>query len=679
MGGGEAAQWFEQGRQQARAGDRAAAIQSFNRAVQLKPDFADAAAMLAQMLEETGQPMLALPMYGYALAVQPGHACAGRLAALRASAPLQQMMHQLFAQANALLAQGQAAQAEQLYRNVLAIAPEAAEAYANLSVALLRQRKLEAAAQAAAQGLAFAPDDAVLLNNLGNARKEQAQHGAAQEAYQRAVRLKPDYTEGWVNLGKLRHEADDHAGAIAAYEQALKHEPGRVEALAELLHRRYHVCRWDGIEALQARLEAALMEGGQAATPFIAALYGSPEGQKRNAQRWAAQRFAPHPWQARALPADARGDGVLRIGYVSSDYRRSATAYLISELFERHDRARFAVYAYCNSTDDGSAERARIVAGVDALRDIRGLDDKDAARLAAQDGIDILVDLKGYTFGHRLGMMAYRPAPLNVHYLGYPGTLGADFMDYFIGDAVCCPQGADAQFTEKLVRLAGCYQMNDRRRPLPQGGISRRQLGLPEGAFVFCDLNQVYKITPAVFAAWMRILQAVPGSVLMLLESVPGTLAALRGRAQALGVAPERLIGLPPVALAEHLERYAHADLVLDTFPVCGHTTSSDALWCGVPVLAMAGEGFASRVAASLLHAAGLPECVAADMAEYEAKAIALGQDVGALARLKQALRTQRLQLPLFDSEATTRSLESAFLRMAQRQRQGLPPEASVP
>ncbi|NBO18149.1 MAG: tetratricopeptide repeat protein [Proteobacteria bacterium] len=678
MSAGEAAQWFEQGRLQAQAGDKGAAIQSLNRAVQLRPDFADAAAMLAQMLEETGQLMLAIQMYGYALGVQPKHGCAGRLAALRASAPMQHMLQELFAHANMLLRQSQFAQAEMLYRNALAIEPRGAGLYINLGAALMGQRKLDAALQALLQGEALDAASAPLLNNLGNVYKELHRYDEAMAAYRRAVKAEPGHVEAWVNMGKLMYLRGDHAGAVEALSRALELEPGRAETLAELLHRLNHLCRWERHDALQAQLEQVLKEGEQATLPFLAALYASPEAQKCNAQRWSASHYPSNPWRAQALPADARADGILRIGYVSADFHRHATAYLISELFACHDRARFQVYAYSCGVDDAGPERTRIVQAVDVFRDIRLLDDAAAAQLVAQDGIDILVDLKGYTLGHRMGMMALRPAPISVHYLGYPGTTGADFMDYFIGDAVCCPQGSDAHFTEKLVRLGGSYQINDCHRPLPQGRMTRAELGLPEDAFVFCDMNQVYKITPAVFGAWMRILRAVPGSVLMLLESVEGALDALRAQAKGAGVEPHRLLGVRPAPLEVHVERYVHADLVLDTFPVCGHTTTSDALWCGVPVVALAGANFAGRVSASLLAAVGLEALVAENLAAYEALATGLAMDAAKLAGMKRMLRERRMQFSLFDTKAGARKLEAAFLQMAGYQREGLSPQALV-
>jgi predicted O-linked N-acetylglucosamine transferase (SPINDLY family) len=336
-------------------------------------------------------------------------------------------------------------------------------------------------------------------------------------------------------------------------------------------------------------------------------------------------------------------------------------------LFERHDRTRFGIYAYSYGIDTNDAAQTRIAGAVDVFRRISTLDDAAICQMIHQDGIDILVDLKGYTTGSRLGMLSARSAPVQMHYLGFPGTLCAEFIDYFITDSIASPLHSSSEFSEKLIRLPHSYQMNDRSRPLPKPATTRASYGLPEKGFVFCGFNRPYKITHDIFSAWMRLLKATPESVLWLYETNPEVSVNLRSEAQKQGIDPSRIIMAGRAPLAEHLARYAHVDLFLDTAPVCGHTTASDALWCGVPVITLSGDTFISRVAASLLHAVGLPELIMPNIEAYEAEALALARDPARLAKLHQHLADTRLACPLFDSLATTRALEAAYEQAATR------------
>lgn len=675
---GSAEAWHAKGGLHARQGEKQAAIQCYNQAMQRRPDFPEACFELGRLLEETGQVALAIQVYAHLLQLVPDHPAAGRLAALRSGSVALQKLEEIFAAGNRLLQEGRAAEAAQAYMQAQALQPDVPEVLANLGVALQRLRRYADAEQVLLRCLALRPEFPEALNTLGNVYKEANAPDKAMSAYRTALAADAGFHQGWVNLGKLLQEAGDHAGAAEAYIRALALAPGHAETIAEALHRMHYLCRWEQTERLAEALEQALLTGRQSVIPFLAALYCSPAAQRGNAERWCAAhypqgvRFA----QASALPADARRDGRLRIGYLSADYHRNATAFLISELFERHDRSQFEVLAYSAGADDGSAERLRIMNAVDVFRDLRQADDATAAQTIRQDGIDILVDLKGYTFNHRMGLMSLRPAPLAVHYLGYPGTTGAPFVDYFIADARCAPEGADAFFTEKLVRLPHSYQINDRKRPLPSGASARADYGLPEDAVVFCDFNQSYKITPAMFDLWLSLLAQVEGSVLWLFETIAEATGHLRAVAKTRGVAPERIITVPVAAPAVHMERYAHADIFLDTLPVNGHTTASDALWCGVPVVTAAGGTFASRVAASLLHAVGLRELVAADMQHYEAIALSLARDRRKREAIKAHLREKRMALPLFDTGLCARALEGSYRHMAALHRSGQPPRA---
>jgi predicted O-linked N-acetylglucosamine transferase (SPINDLY family) len=406
------------------------------------------------------------------------------------------------------------------------------------------------------------------------------------------------------------------------------------------------------------------------------AIPSSSADQLRCAQNWVANRLA-----SIARLRDGLGfrfprgpKSRLKLGYLSADFHQHATAYLIAELFELHDRTRFEIWAYSYGADDGSALRQRLVRACDRFTDIGSSSYEAAARQIYADGIDVLVDLKGYTRGARTQILALRPAPIQVNYLGFPGTLGADFVDYIITDRFITPPDQEPFFTEQLVYLPDCYQANDRQRPIAEQTPTRRECSLPETGFVFCCFNNTYKITPEVFTIWMRLLQKLPDSVLWLLEANPAVATNLRREAAARGVALERLVFAPRMSLAEHLARHCRADLFLDTLPVTAHTTGSDALWAGLPVLTCAGETFASRVAGSLLTAIGLPELITHSLAEYEARALHLAVHPNELAALRERLAQNRLTAPLFDTPRFTRHLETAYRMMWEIYLKGEPP-----
>ncbi len=364
----------------------------------------------------------------------------------------------------------------------------------------------------------------------------------------------------------------------------------------------------------------------------------------------------------------------IRLAYLSADFYEHATAYLMAELFERHDRSRFEVSAFSFGLDDGSPMRRRLVKAFDRFTDVSRLTDREVAEELRKAEIDIAVDLKGHTEFARPRILSYRPAPIQVNYLGYPGTTGADFMDYVVVDPFVVPSAQQPNFTEKLVHLPDSYQVNDRYRAIGALTPARADLGLPEKGFVFCSFNNSYKLTPAYFDVWMRLLKAIPHSVLWLLGDNVWAMANLRREAEARGVSPERLVFAPRTNLADHLARQKAADLFLDTLPVSAHTTASDALWAGLPVLTCAGTGFAARVAGSLLNAVGLPELVTASPEEYERLALQLARQPAELARLREKLAQNRLIAPLFDTERYRAHLEAAYLEMWSIWQRGDPP-----
>jgi predicted O-linked N-acetylglucosamine transferase (SPINDLY family) len=348
--------------------------------------------------------------------------------------------------------------------------------------------------------------------------------------------------------------------------------------------------------------------------------------------------------------------------------------HLMAELFEHHDRSRFELIAFSFGPIRDDPWRARAIAAFDVFHDIGPLTDVDAAALARKCQIDIAIDLKGHTRDSRPGLFAERVAPLQVNYLGYPGTMGAPFMDYLIADAVIIPPTHEAHYREKVIRLPDCYQPNCRHRDIDPTPVTRATYGLPETAFVFCSFNAIHKVTPSIFSIWLRLLHEVDGSVLWLLANEPRARENLRACAAREGVDPDRLIFASTVPVETHLARLPLADLMLDTFPCNAHTTASDALRMGLPLVTLMGQSFASRVAASLLHAVGLPELITTSLDAYEALAISLGRDREALAKIKSKLRDNLPTAPLFDSLETTRHLESAYLEMVTRHRRGEAP-----
>ncbi len=389
---------------------------------------------------------------------------------------------------------------------------------------------------------------------------------------------------------------------------------------------------------------------------------------------FAAHTFHPHP---KPLCTGERGRrDKLRIAYLSADFQDHATAHLMAELFERHDHSRFEVMAISFGIGDGSPMRQRLAAAFDRFYDACQRSDEDTARFLYGQKTDIAIDLKGHTRGARPGILAYRPAPVQVSYLGYPGTMGAQFIDYIVADKIVIPPGHESFYTEKIVRLPDCYQVNDRKRAVAEHTPERREAGLPQEGFVFCCFNQNWKITPDVFDVWMRLLRTVSGSVLWLVHDSKETERNLRSEAQARGVDGARLIFAPRLPSEVHLARHRLADLFLDTLPYNAHTTASDALWTGLPVLTQLGEGFAGRVAASLLSAAGLPELITHSIADYEALALRLANDTILLKGYRDRLNANRAVLPLFDTDRFRLHLEAAYLQMAEIWQSGEQPRS---
>jgi predicted O-linked N-acetylglucosamine transferase (SPINDLY family) len=518
---------------------------------------------------------------------------------------------------------------------------------------LAQSGRLPEAMAAFRQAVALAPEYPEAHNNLANLYQMTGALEQAVEGYRTALRLRPEYAEAHRNLASALRRLGRLTESMEALATAVSLNPNYVEAAALLLHQLQQLCEWRSLDRLTAQLIEAVENGSAAVNPFIFLTLPTTLRQQRQCAEQFARRF---PVASRP-PLAARRDHIT-LGYLSADFQEHATAHLISELIELHDRTRFRVTGYSYGADDGSAARRRLRSAFDSFVDLEHTAHAEAAARIRADRVDILVDLKGFTTDARPEILALRPAPIQVSYLGYPGTMGSEAIDYILVDSFVVPPDQQRHFTEKLIHLPHCYQVNDRTRAIAPAP-TRQQCGLPEDAFVFCCFNATYKIAPAIFQIWLRLLDRVPGSVLWLLESNPQAVENLRREA---GSRP--LIFAPSLPNPLHLARFAVADLFLDTLPYNAHTLSSDALWGGCPVLTCAGETFASRVAGSLLHSAELPELVTTNLVEYEALALRLARDRGQLSGLRKRLRQNRQSLPLFDTPRFTRDIEAAFEAM---------------
>jgi protein O-GlcNAc transferase len=417
-------------------------------------------------------------------------------------------------------------------------------------------------------------------------------------------------------------------------------------------------------------VRAGLMAGKSIVTPFTLVGYcDDPALHLQCSKNLIADRIRIRPvplWNGTGYQHER-----IKVAYLSADFREHATAYLLAELIELHDRERFEVIGVSFGADDGSDIRRRMADSFDTFHDVREWADRDIAAKLRELEVDIAVDLKGHTQDSRPEVLAHRPAPIQVGYLGYPGTIGADFLDYVLADETVAPFDHALFYSEKIVQLPDCYQVNDRRRAIAATTPTRQEAGLPESGFVFCCFNNNYKITQPVFEAWMRLLAKVPGSVLWLLRDNPGAERNLRDEAEKRGVDPARLVFAGRAKLEDHLARHRLADLFLDTLPYNAHTTASDALWTGLPVVTCQGNAFAGRVAASLLKAIGLPELVTHNLGDYEALALRLATDAAMLQRVRETLAGNRLSHPLFDTDRFRRGIEAAYTRMWQTWQRG--------
>jgi predicted O-linked N-acetylglucosamine transferase (SPINDLY family) len=565
------------------------------------------------------------------------------------------------------------------YQRAIKLEPRNAQAHYGLGIALRRIGRHDEAIASYTRTIELQPKHAGAYNNLGNILQFLGRHREAINSFSKSVQLDPNNAEAHCNLGHAFNELGQYREAIAAYTNALQARPTFDDARAKLIHLQAANCDWQAV-ATSADKIAGLGLSGETVGPFVMlSLEDAPERQRRRAELHAEHTFR-HLQQLPVLAPPGRQPQPLRIGYFSADFHEHATMYLMIKLLELHDRDSFVIHAFSYGPDQDDNMGTRLKQAVDVYHDVRQLDEKAIAELARSEGIDIAVDLKGYTQHGRTGIFAFRAAPIQISYLGYPGTLGMPSMDYIIADRQVIPEQQRNNYTEQVIYLPDSYQVNDSEREIASQAPARSEAGLPESAFVFCCFNNSYKITAAEFDIWMRLLRQVEGSVLWLLRSNEEAVNNLRREAQSRGVDSDRLVFADREPLPEHLARHRLADLFLDTFNYNAHTTASDALWTGLPVVTKAGQGFAARVGASLLNAAGLPELVTHAEHEYEQLALDLALNPDRLRKLRERLASNRLQSHLFDTQRFTRHIEEAYRQAYRKYLAGEVPESiSIP
>jgi predicted O-linked N-acetylglucosamine transferase (SPINDLY family) len=621
------------------------ALASYDRALAVRPAYVEALNNRGNILRVLGRREAALASYDKALAAKPDYADA----LCNRGVVLYDLHRPQEALAN--------------YDHALAVRPDHAEALCNRGVALNELNRPEEALVSIDRALAVKPNYVEALCNRGNALKDLNRADEALASYDSALALRPDYVEALANRGNILKEMGRLEEALGSYDRVLAARPGDPNAVSGAADAVIRLCDWTRRDQFARQLADLASRPETPVTPFLLLQYGAPPAvQLQNARNHVAREFPalPRPlWNGETW----RNEKV-RIAYLSVDFRDHAIAHLTAGLFEHHDRLRFETIGVSFGIDDHSPVRRRIVASFDKFHDVRTRSDDDVARLLHDLRVDVAIDLSGYTQHARPRILAHRPAPIQVSYIGFPGTMGASFIDYIMADAIVIPLEEQRFYSEKVVRLPGSYLVNDSRRRIAERTPTRREMGLPETGFVFCCFNNTWKIAPDLFDVWMRLLQQIDGSVLWLLRDNPAAEANLRIEAEKRAIDPSRLIFADRLPVEQHLARHRLADLFLDTLPYNAHTTACDALWAGLPVLTVAGAAFVGRVAASVLRAVGLRDLIADNLEDYATRALRIARTPTFLASIKARLAGNRNASALFDTESTCRAIETAYTTM---------------
>jgi protein O-GlcNAc transferase len=679
----------------------------YEKAIQIKPDYVDAYSNLAAAYNKMKRPDEALRCCQKALKLNPDSAAAlnnmgnafvalGRsieaIGAYRKSISTEPANPEAHSNmGNAFHDLGNSEEALSCYRSALKLSPAYGEAYNNMGIVLREQGRLNEALFCYQKAMQLKPEDPEAYHNTGNVYKDQGKLNEAVEMYRQAIERNPNSIDSYVNLGVALEEQGRSREAIDSYIKALDLQTECAKAYSHLVHQLQHVCAWQELDALSVKLDhltAQALDSGKKPDemPFLnLARHSDPSLNYKVARAWSKEisdRMAAvskfHSIRKSMIGGDKSKKRRISIGYLSNNFKNHPTAHLVQGMFRHHDRAKFEIYCYSYGEDDKSSYREKIKTGCDQFVDLRMLSHVDAARRIYDDRIDILIDLVGYMKANRLSIPALRPAPVQARWLGMAGTTGADFFDYLITDAVVSPEAHAPFYSEALVYMPHCYQINDNTQLIPENALKRTDFGLPEDRFVFCCFSTRYKIDPVMFDTWMRILKRVPGSVLWILGGGNTAEENLKRTAEQNGINCSRLVFAKKIAREDHLRRLRLADLALDTRIVNGAITTSDALWSGVPVLSMQGSHFASRMSSSILSAVGLREMVVAGLEEYEALAVNLANCPPELTRIRRKLGVNRKTEPLFDTRRFVRHLEKAYEKIREILLTGKKPEKIV-
>jgi len=628
----------------------------YNDALDLNGKFIDALVNKGIALKELGNYAEAIECYDHVILLTPHHAQAWSN------------------RGNALSKLKRYLEAVDSYDNALKINAQYPEALSNKSNALIELRQYNLALRLATEAIAL---ERMLIDawlNKATALKKLQRYEDAVQCIRQAILLKGDVPEAYICMGALLTELKRYEEALSVYQQALTLDPEKDYLYGLSVYIKTMICDWSHYDQQLLHIQSKLAQDKKVAVPFsLLALLDDEDGHFKAAKLFASDKFLESTVLG-PIPKRA-STGKIRLGYFSADFRNHPVASLIAELFELHDRNQFEIVGFSLGPDDADDMRLRLKGSFDQFIDICNQSDQEVAQLARDLQIDIAIDLGGYTQDCRTGIFAYRAAPIQVNYLGYPGTMGAPYIDYIIADQTVIPEANQQYYSEKVIYLPHTYQANDRKRKIADKLLKRADFDLPEQGFIFCCFNNNFKLTPNTLNSWARILKAVDGSVLWLYEGNEKTKLNLIKEFTNRDLAPERLIFAKRVPPDEHLARYQLADLFIDTLPYNAHTTTSDALWAGTPVLTLTGNSFAGRVATSLLEAIDMPELITKTLQEYEDKAIDLANNQNKLAQLKRKLQANRDTTPLFNTPLFAKHIEAAYMAMYQGYQQDLVPE----
>ena len=667
-------------------GDLDAAIQSYKSAIKIKPDYAEAHNNMGHALNSKGDQVGAIKSYAQAIKANPAYVAAhNNMGLVQKDRSNFKLAIKSFNQAikikpdyveaynnmgTTLQDKGDLEGAINCYNKALSIQPDYSEAHFNMGIALNEKNDQVAAINSYKQAIKIQPDYADALNNMGVAQNSQGDPEAAIQSYKSAIKIQPDYVDAYFNLGVALQSKDYLKAALDSFTKGLKIKPDDQQCWSHKLYLQARMCDWIGVREEEV-LISELGTTTQHINPFtMLALEDAPDR-----HRLRSEIYSNHTFKQTPLPLPPRPSQKpkrLRIGYFSADFKNHPVMYGLIEILERHNRKLFEIYAYSFGPDTDDEMRLRVINAVDVFDDVKNMSDQDISRLARQDSIDIAIDLTGFTQNSRTGIFAYRAAPIQVSMLGYPGTLGASFMDYFILDQTLIPPENQKFYSENPIYLPQIHCCLEASVPLLEEIPMRSELGLPVEGFVFCAINNTYKITPAEFDIWMRLLHHVEGSVLWLLDSNKWARTNLIKEAEARGISTERLVFQPKMvkdrdSQQRYLSQFRHADLYLDTFIYGGGSTAGNALWAGLPVLTLIGQGLTTRMAASYLNALGLFELITTTSKDYERLALELSKNPERLALLKQKLADKIKSAKLFDNTLQTQYIESGYQQAYQR------------